>query len=94
MFLPITMVAEVSSLDEAMGLANDVDYGLTAGFYGTEEEAEAVFRPDRGRGCLCKPAAGSDHRRMAGFSALRRLEGVRFNGEERRRPLLSAALHA
>ena len=26
MFLPITMVAEVSSLDEAMSLANSVDY--------------------------------------------------------------------
>ena len=43
MFLPITMVAEVSSLDEAMSLANDVDYGLTAGFYGTEREAKWFF---------------------------------------------------
>ena len=43
MFLPITMVAEVGSLDEAMGLANSVDYGLTAGFYGTEEEAGWFF---------------------------------------------------
>jgi 1-pyrroline-5-carboxylate dehydrogenase len=43
MFLPITMVAEVSNLDEAMNLANSVDYGLTAGFYGTEEEAGWFF---------------------------------------------------
>lgn len=38
MFLPITMVHRVNSLDEAMHLANDVNYGLTAGFYGTREE--------------------------------------------------------
>jgi 1-pyrroline-5-carboxylate dehydrogenase len=43
MFLPITMVHKVQSLDEAMQLANDVDYGLTSGFYGSEEEAEWFF---------------------------------------------------
>jgi 1-pyrroline-5-carboxylate dehydrogenase len=43
MFLPIAMAAEVGSLDEAMDLANGVDYGLTAGFYGTEKEAAWFF---------------------------------------------------
>jgi 1-pyrroline-5-carboxylate dehydrogenase len=43
MFLPITLMHKVTSLDEAMGIANDVDYGLTAGFYGTEEEAAWYF---------------------------------------------------
>jgi 1-pyrroline-5-carboxylate dehydrogenase len=43
MFLPITTVARVDSLDQAMQLANDVDYGLTAGFYGTPEEAGWFF---------------------------------------------------
>lgn len=43
MFVPITMVHKVSSLDEAMQKANDVDYGLTAGFYGTKEEAQWFF---------------------------------------------------
>jgi len=43
MFLPITMVHAVDSLDEAMALANDVDYGLTAGFYGSEKQAEWFF---------------------------------------------------
>jgi 1-pyrroline-5-carboxylate dehydrogenase len=43
MFLPITTVAKVGSLNEAMELANDVDYGLTAGFYGTEEEVKWFF---------------------------------------------------
>jgi 1-pyrroline-5-carboxylate dehydrogenase len=43
MFLPIAMIAGVDSLDEAMTHANDVDYGLTAGFYGSRKEAEWFF---------------------------------------------------
>ncbi len=43
MFLPITTIAKVSNLDEAMKLANDVNYGLTAGFYGSAEEAKWFF---------------------------------------------------
>lgn len=43
MFVPITMIHKVKNLDEAMELANDVDYGLTSGFYGTKEEAEWYF---------------------------------------------------
>jgi 1-pyrroline-5-carboxylate dehydrogenase len=44
MFLPITTLAKVSSLEEAMGHANDVNYGLTAGFYGSLEETEWFFQ--------------------------------------------------
>jgi 1-pyrroline-5-carboxylate dehydrogenase len=43
MFLPITSVAKVASLEDAMQQANDVDYGLTAGFYGSESETEWFF---------------------------------------------------
>jgi 1-pyrroline-5-carboxylate dehydrogenase len=43
MFLPITLIAGVDSLDEAMRRANDVDYGLTAGFYGSKKEAGWFF---------------------------------------------------
>jgi 1-pyrroline-5-carboxylate dehydrogenase len=43
MFLPITTLARVKNLDEAMAQANDVNYGLTAGFYGSEEEARWFF---------------------------------------------------
>jgi 1-pyrroline-5-carboxylate dehydrogenase len=43
MFVPITTIDKVSSLDEAMKLANDVKYGLTAGFYGSKEEAQWFF---------------------------------------------------
>jgi len=43
MFLPITMIHPVDSLQEAMDLANRSRYGLTAGFYGTEEEVGWFF---------------------------------------------------
>ncbi|HEX2980241.1 MAG TPA: aldehyde dehydrogenase family protein [Anaerolineaceae bacterium] len=43
MFVPISTVGKVSSLDEAMRIANDVNYGLTAGFYGSPEETEWFF---------------------------------------------------
>ena len=43
MFLPITTLGKVKDLEEAMRIANSVDYGLTAGFYGTEEEGEWFF---------------------------------------------------
>jgi 1-pyrroline-5-carboxylate dehydrogenase len=43
MFLPITMVHAVKSKEEALELANDSIYGLTAGFYGSEEEAQWFF---------------------------------------------------
>jgi 1-pyrroline-5-carboxylate dehydrogenase len=43
MFLPITMVHAVDDLETAMRLANDVDYGLTAGMYGSDEEVAWFF---------------------------------------------------
>src|SRR5215208_2446056 len=43
MFLPITTIGKVSNLEEAMTIANNVNYGLTAGFYGSGKEAEWFF---------------------------------------------------
>jgi len=43
MFLPITMVHKVEHLDEAMQLANEVDFGLTAGFFGSKEETKWFY---------------------------------------------------
>lgn len=43
MFLPIATIGKVKNLEEAMQIANSVNYGLTAGFYGSEEEADWFF---------------------------------------------------
>jgi 1-pyrroline-5-carboxylate dehydrogenase len=43
MFLPITTIGKVDNLDEAMTIANDVNYGLTAGFYGSPKETSWFF---------------------------------------------------
>ena len=44
MFLPITTVGRVDSLEQAMQIANSVNYGLTAGFYGSKEETQWFFQ--------------------------------------------------
>jgi 1-pyrroline-5-carboxylate dehydrogenase len=38
MFLPILTIAGFEDLDDAMAKANDVEYGLTAGFYSEDED--------------------------------------------------------
>ena len=43
MFVPITTIGKFTDLDEAMRMANDVNYGLTAGFYGSADEAAWFF---------------------------------------------------
>jgi 1-pyrroline-5-carboxylate dehydrogenase len=43
MFLPIATFGRVKNMDEAMQIANSVNYGLTAGFYGSESETEWFF---------------------------------------------------
>ncbi len=46
LFVPITVVADVVSLDEAIDLSNKTEYGLTAGIF-TEDESEIARFFDR-----------------------------------------------
>jgi 1-pyrroline-5-carboxylate dehydrogenase len=46
LFVPFVAVAPVDSLDEALKLANDTEYGLTAGFY-SQDQAEVEEFLDR-----------------------------------------------
>ena len=46
LFVPLLAIARVSSLDEALDLANDSEYGLTAGIF-TEDRAEMETFLDR-----------------------------------------------
>ncbi len=42
-FLPMALLGEVDSVDEAIALANQSDYGLTAGFYGATGEIDTFL---------------------------------------------------
>jgi 1-pyrroline-5-carboxylate dehydrogenase len=44
MFVPLVMITPVKTLEEAFTLANDVDYGLTGGFFGSPEEAAEYLK--------------------------------------------------
>jgi 1-pyrroline-5-carboxylate dehydrogenase len=52
MFLPIVMVEEFENLDEAMKKANDVEYGLTAGFFSEDEDEIQWFLDNMEAGVL------------------------------------------
>jgi 1-pyrroline-5-carboxylate dehydrogenase len=44
LFVPITVVGDVATLDEAIALANDTEYGLTAGIFSEDDrEIETFF---------------------------------------------------
>lgn len=43
MFVPVTMITGVKSLDQAIDIANGVDFGLTAGFYGSKADARKFY---------------------------------------------------
>jgi 1-pyrroline-5-carboxylate dehydrogenase len=67
MFLPITMVHAVETKEEAMELANDSIYGLTAGFYGSEEEAQWFFENIRAGVTYANRPQGSTTGAWPGF---------------------------
>jgi 1-pyrroline-5-carboxylate dehydrogenase len=67
MFLPITMVHAVDSLDEAMRLANDVDFGLTAGFYGARKEIPWFFANIEAGVCYANRPQGATTGAWPGF---------------------------
>lgn len=67
MFLPITMVHPVESVAEAMAITNDSEYGLTAGFYGSDEEVEYFFDHVEAGVCYANRPQGSTTGAWPGF---------------------------
>ena len=66
LFVPITVMADVLSLDEALELANRTEYGLTAGIYSeNEDDLQNVLRADPGGRHLCQSSRRRDDGRMA-----------------------------
>ncbi len=77
-----------------MRLANDIDYGLTAGFYGAEDEAQLFFDQIQAGVSYANRPQGATTGRVAWLPALWRVERLGVVGQERRRALLPAAVHA
>ena len=60
LFVPILSIIEVNGLDDALAVANDVDYGLTAGiFSGKTDDVERFFRENRAGVMYANRTAGS-----------------------------------
>lgn len=63
MFAPITCVMKASSYDEALAIANDSDFGLTAGIMTKSLSRASHFRAHMRAGCVMVnlPTAGTDY---------------------------------
>ncbi|MDF5871905.1 aldehyde dehydrogenase family protein [Pseudomonas aeruginosa] len=88
-FGPVLCVVRVNSLEEAMQLINDHEYGNGTCIFTRDGEAAPVLRRDRGRhGRRQRPAAGA-----GGLPQLRRLEALAVRRPPRLRPGRRALLH-
>lgn len=63
MFAPITSIIKAASYDEALAIANDTQFGLTAGIMTTSLARAGHFRANMQAGCVMVnlPTAGTDY---------------------------------
>ena len=95
LFVPITVVGDVTTLDEAIDLANGTEYGLTAGIFSEDDgEIQRFFDRIQAGVTYVNRRAGRDDRRVARHQLVRRLEGQRLDRPRHRRAVLRAAVHA
>ena len=93
--MPITVIADVMTLDEAIDLANRTEYGLTAGIYSeNEDELQKFFDRIQAGVTYANRRAGATTGAWPGINSVRRLEGQRLDRPRHRRALLRAAVHA
>jgi 1-pyrroline-5-carboxylate dehydrogenase len=67
MFVPITMAHSVNGLDEAIQLANDGQYGLCAGIYGSKKEVATFFENIQAGVCYANRPQGATTGAWPGF---------------------------
>ena len=95
MFAPIVVVAGFDSEEEAMEKANDVDLGLTAGFYSEDKEEVDWFLNNIQAGVLyVNRETGATTGCLAGLPIVRRLERQHRHRQSRWQLLLSPTIYA
>ena len=95
LFVPITVVGDVMTLDEAIDLANNTEYGLTAGIFSEDDsEIEQFFDRIQAGVTYVNRRAGATTGAWPGHQLVRRLESQRLDRPRHRRSVLRAAVHA
>jgi 1-pyrroline-5-carboxylate dehydrogenase len=70
LFVPFLVIDTFSTLDEALGMANDTEYGLTAGIFSEDkDEVEAFFREIRFGVCYSNRRGGATTGAWAGHQS-------------------------
>ncbi|MEP7208869.1 MAG: aldehyde dehydrogenase family protein [Casimicrobiaceae bacterium] len=67
LFAPFVLVAPVDSVEDGIALANAGDYGLTAGFYGSDQECEQFFDAVEAGVCYANRPQGATTGAWPGF---------------------------
>jgi 1-pyrroline-5-carboxylate dehydrogenase len=81
LFGPFLVITTVDKFEDALGEADDVPYGLTAGvFSGQEAEVDQFVEQIEGRSHLRQSCGRRDHRRLAGSPVMLRPEAQRLDG--------------
>jgi 1-pyrroline-5-carboxylate dehydrogenase len=81
MFVPITMAHAVSDLDEAIQLANNSQYGLCAGVYGSKKEVSTFFENIQAGVCYANRPQGATTGAWPGFQPFGGWKGSGSSGK-------------
>ena len=93
--MPITVIADVMTLDEALDLANRTEYGLTAGIYSeNEDELKKFFDRIQAGVTYANRRAGATTGAWPGINPFGGWKASGSTGPRHGRPVLRAAIHA
>ena len=94
MFVPITMVCRVRDRAEAIRLANDSRFGLTAGLYGNDDDAAYFFDNIEAGVTYVNRPQGATTGAWPGYQPFGGWKGSGSSGKGHRLVLLSGAIPA
>lgn len=81
LFVPFVLVGPVQTVDEGIARANAGDYGLTAGFYGAQDETERFFDAIEAGVCYANRAQGATTGAWPGYQPFGGWKGSGSSGK-------------